>query len=74
MNFGTMGTLAELFDKISEDPELSVEDSRDLRRGVVGRALQSHNLQNFVDFYSQGWSGINGKFARFLARAMQAID
>ena len=74
MKFGSMVTLAELFDKISNDPELTVSYRRDLLRGVVGRALQSHNLQNFVDFYSQGWNGINGKFARVLARAMQAID
>jgi hypothetical protein len=43
------------------------------RRMLIARALQSNELEKFIDMHKDGWTGVAGDFARVMARVVQAI-
>jgi hypothetical protein len=67
----TLGILAKVYADIKER---HTNDKRGVLVALVGQAMQSSDLYSFIDFYSQGWLGVEGRFARVLARAVQSIE
>lgn len=43
-------------------------------RVAVGKALTIKDIDQIVSSYKDGWSGLDGKFARVVARCLSQIE
>lgn len=43
------------------------------KQRVIAQGLSMPNLNEFIELHKEGWLGAEGKFARVLARVLQAI-